>query len=72
MLKTVKFLCKTIGTYWYTFNQGVQIHCKWFDKNSLNNQRRHYINYIWQRFLKEETRRYENLHNVVCKVLEHY
>ena len=28
--KTVKFLCQKISTYWYAFNQGIQIHRKWF------------------------------------------
>ena len=31
ILKTLTFLCKTVSTYWYTTNQGKQIHCKWFD-----------------------------------------
>ena len=30
ILKTVAFLCKTVCTSWYTTNQGIQIHCKWF------------------------------------------
>ena len=25
------FLCKTISTYWYTTNQGIQIHYTWLD-----------------------------------------
>ena len=28
---TVTFLCKAIGTYWYTSTQEIQIRCKWFD-----------------------------------------
>ena len=28
ILKTVTFLCKAISTYWYTTNQGIQVHCK--------------------------------------------
>ena len=31
ILKTVTFMCKTISNYWYATNQGIQIHCKWFD-----------------------------------------
>ena len=40
VLKTVRFLCETISTYWYTINQGIQIHCKWFDENNLRSQTR--------------------------------
>ena len=28
ILKTVTFLREMISTYWYTTNQGIQIHCK--------------------------------------------
>ena len=31
ILKTATFFCKTISDYWYTTNQGIQIHRKWFD-----------------------------------------
>ena len=36
ILKIVTFLCKTISTYWYTSNQGIQIHCKQFDKGAVH------------------------------------
>ena len=31
ILKTATFLYKTISAYWYTINQGIQIHGKWFN-----------------------------------------
>ena len=31
ILKTVTFIYKMISAYCYTFNQGIQIHSKWFD-----------------------------------------
>ena len=37
VLKTVRFLCETISAYWYTINQGIQIHCEWFNENNLRN-----------------------------------
>ena len=46
ILKTVTFLFKKFSTYWYTTNQGIQIHCKWFDKNNFSNLARTFINYI--------------------------
>ena len=30
MLETIQIIV-TISIYWYTTNQGIQIHCQWFD-----------------------------------------
>ena len=37
ILKTARFLCETISAYWYTINQGIQIHCERFNENNLRN-----------------------------------